>query len=96
MLHTRELDHVNRHDVINGFDATSKQIEKNLLTNIINILGKKHRKLDGLVVGRTYEMAHADNALVDLKKVVASVVQWHSLEVLLHKRGPITKEGSMR
>ncbi len=95
-LHTRELDHVNRRDVINGLDATSKQIEKNRLTNKINILGKKHRKLDGLVVGRTYEMAHADNALVDLKKVVASVVWWHRLEVLLQKRGPIAKEGSPR
>jgi hypothetical protein len=41
-------------------------------------------------------MAHADNALVDLKKVVASVVWWHRLEVLLQKRGPIAKEGSPR
>jgi len=93
-LHMRELDHVNRRDVINGLDATSKQIEKNRLTNKINILEKKHWKLDGLVVGRIYEMAHVDNALVDLKRVVASVVRWHRLEVLLQKRGPIAKEGS--
>jgi hypothetical protein len=67
-LHTRELDHVNRRDVINGLDATSKQIKKNHLTNIINILEKKHRKQDGLIVGHTYKMAHANNALVNLKK----------------------------
>ncbi len=92
-LHTRELNHVNRRDVINGLDATSKQIEKNRLTNRINILGKKHRKLDSVVVGRTYEMVHADNALVNLKKVVANVVRWHRLEVLLQREVQSPKKG---
>jgi hypothetical protein len=40
-------------------------------------------------------MVHADNALVNLKKVVASVVQWHRLEVLLQQKGLIAKERSL-
>jgi hypothetical protein len=41
-------------------------------------------------------MAHVDNALVDLKKVVANVVRWHRLEVFLQKKGPIAKKGLPR
>jgi hypothetical protein len=38
-------------------------------------------------------MVHADNALVNLKKVVANVVRWHRLEVLLQREVQSPKKG---